>query len=155
MSTIGKKLLNTNISSTCLMVNFGTLTAETYWRVLGTPANFNRFRVLPSLLQRRRSPEANQTSHHDVWPSPGMVQYVYIFGAVAPTEFCPVQYSLYVQVLRLPIGLLAALLHGTPAVQQRASAKRRRRTRNGIKELSQRAPPTPCFIKTGPFVISS
>jgi len=28
------------------MVNFGLLTPEIYWRVWGTPANFNGFRVL-------------------------------------------------------------------------------------------------------------
>jgi len=33
------------------------------WRVWGTPTNFNRLRVLASLLQRLRSPEANQTLH--------------------------------------------------------------------------------------------
>jgi len=44
------------------------LVAEIGSGVWGTPANFNGFRVLPSLLQRRRSPEANQTLH-DVWPS--------------------------------------------------------------------------------------
>jgi len=59
------------MSCTCShnMANFGPLTAETCWQVWGTPANFNGFRVLPSLLQRRRSAKANQTSH-DVWPSP-------------------------------------------------------------------------------------
>jgi len=47
-----KILLNTNISSTCPdnMVNFGLLTAEIGWRVWGTPANFNGFRVLAALL---------------------------------------------------------------------------------------------------------
>ena len=56
-------LVNSNISSTCLhnMVNFSLLTAEISWRVWGTPADFNGFRVLASLLQRRRSTEANQT----------------------------------------------------------------------------------------------
>jgi len=49
------------------MVNFGTLTAEISWRVWGIPANFNGFRVLDSLLQRRRSTEVNQTLN-DVWP---------------------------------------------------------------------------------------
>ena len=71
------------MSSTCPhnMANFGRLTAEICWRVWGTPANFNGFRVLPSLLQRRRSPKAkaNQTSH-DVWPSPGLLHHIYIFG---------------------------------------------------------------------------
>ena len=32
------------------MVNFGLLTAEICWRVSGTPANFNGFRVLAALL---------------------------------------------------------------------------------------------------------
>jgi len=74
-----KKVLNSNISSTCLdkMVNFGSLTVEICWRVLGTPANFNRFRVMASLLHRRRSPEVNKTLQ-DIWPSPGLVHYVYI-----------------------------------------------------------------------------
>jgi len=94
------------------MANFGPLTAEIDWRVWGTPANFNGFRVLASLLQRRRSTEANQTLH-DVWPSPGLVDYLYIFGSCCPiTE---VQNSLCIlQVLHSPI--LAALLHGTQAV---------------------------------------
>jgi len=48
-----KNLLNTDTSSTCShnMVNFGLLTAEICWRVWGTPANFNGFRVLAALLQ--------------------------------------------------------------------------------------------------------
>jgi len=47
-----KNLLNNDISSTCPrnMVNFGLLTAEICWRVWGTPANFNGFRVLAALL---------------------------------------------------------------------------------------------------------
>jgi len=32
------------------MVNFGPITAENCWRVWGTPANFNGFRVLAVLL---------------------------------------------------------------------------------------------------------
>jgi len=85
------------------MANFGPLTDEIGSRVWGTPANFNGFRDVPSLLQRRRSLKANQTLH-DVWPSPGLVHYIYIFGGSCPlTEFCPVQYSLYVQVLRSPV----------------------------------------------------
>jgi len=32
------------------MVNFGPLAADICWRVWGTPANFNRFRVLAALL---------------------------------------------------------------------------------------------------------
>jgi len=87
ISTIRKKLLNTNISFRCLhnMENFGPLTAEICWRVWDTPTNFNGFRVLPSLLQRRRSPEANQTLHN-VWPSPGLLYYIYIFGGSCPWQ---------------------------------------------------------------------
>jgi len=48
------------------MANFGPLAAEICSGVWGTPANFNVFRVLASLLQRRRSPEVNQTLY-DVW----------------------------------------------------------------------------------------
>jgi len=52
ISTIGKNLLNSNTFSTCPdnMVNFGILTAEICWRVWGTHANFDGFRVLAALL---------------------------------------------------------------------------------------------------------
>jgi len=52
VSTIGKKLLNSNNSSTCPdnMVNLGPLAAEIGLPVSGTPANFNGFRVLAVLL---------------------------------------------------------------------------------------------------------
>jgi len=47
LSTIGKKLLSSNVSPTCPhnMVNFGPLAAEIPWRVWGILANFNGFRV--------------------------------------------------------------------------------------------------------------
>ena len=50
ISTIGKSLLSSNISSTCPhnMVNFGPLAAEIGPVVWDTPANFNGFRVLDS-----------------------------------------------------------------------------------------------------------
>ena len=83
-----KKFLNSNISSTCphSMANFGSLTAEIGSGVWGTPANFNGFRVLPSLLQRQRSSEANQTLHH-AWPSPALVHgtlYTHFRGLLFP-----------------------------------------------------------------------
>jgi len=69
------------------MVNFGPLVADICPVVWGTPANFNDFRVLASLLQWRRLTEANQTLR-DVWPSPGLLHYIYIFGSSCPvTEF--------------------------------------------------------------------
>jgi len=82
-----KNLLSSNTSSTCLhnMVNFGPLAAAISPVVWGTPANFNGFRILAVLLQRRRLPDTNQTLH-DVWPSPGLLHYIYICGAVLPPD---------------------------------------------------------------------
>jgi len=106
-----KNVLSSNIFSKCPynMVNFDPLAAEIVLLVWGTPANFNRLRVLASLLQRRRSIEANQTLH-DVWPSAARLHYIYIFGGCCPvTEFYQVQNSLCVlQVLRSPIGSVTA-----------------------------------------------
>ena len=113
------------------MVNFGPLTAEIDSGVWGTPTNFNGFRVLASLLHRRRSTEVNQTLH-DVWPSPALVHYIHTIEGFRPlTEFCQVQNSLCVQVVRSPI--LAALLHSTRTVSVNQTL--RRGTRNGITEL--------------------
>ena len=52
VSTIGKKLSTSNMSSTCPhnMVNFGPLAAEIVSLVWGTSANFNGFHVLAALL---------------------------------------------------------------------------------------------------------
>jgi len=44
----------------------------------------------------------------DVWPFPGPVHYIHFGGCCPLTEFCQVQSSLCVQVLRYPT--LAALL---------------------------------------------
>ena len=97
VSRIGKKLLNSIMSSTCLhnMANIGPLAAEIGSGVWGTPANLNGFRVLPSLLQRRRSPEDNQT-FHNVWPSPGLVRNIYTFGISCPLTTCKIHFvSIY------------------------------------------------------------
>ena len=82
---IGKHLLNSRISSTCShnMVNVGPLAAEISSRVWGTPAHFNRFHVLALLLQRRHSPEANQTLH-DLCPCPGLLHYIHFRGLLPP-----------------------------------------------------------------------
>jgi len=130
-----KKVLNSNISSTWLhnMVNVGP-TAEIGSGVWDTRANFNGFRVLASLLHRRRSVEVNQT-FHDVWPFPALVHYtlyIHFWGLLPLTEFCQVQNSLCIQVSRSAI--LAASLHGTRAVG--VSQTLWRGTRSGITELS-------------------
>ena len=132
VSTIGKNLLNGNICSICLynMVNFSPVTAEILLASLGHPSKFQRVRVLASLLQRRRSTKVNQTLY-DVWPSPALVYCIRILGSCCPlTELCRLQNSLCVQVLH--------------SVRTRAAAVSQtlwRGTRNGITELSQRAPP--------------
>jgi len=72
------------------MMNFCLVTAEIDWWILGTPANFNGFRVLASLLHRSHSTEVNQTLH-DVWPFPGLVHYIYIhfLGFLSPNGLLP------------------------------------------------------------------
>ena len=100
------------------MVNFSPLAAEIGPVVWGTPANFNGFRVLGALLHRHRSTEVNQTLH-DVWPSPGLVHYIY--DSCPLTEFWYVQNSLCVQVL--PSLMLAALPLGTGAVGVRQTLR--------------------------------
>jgi len=52
VSTIGKKPVKQQyvLQMPHNMVNFGPLAAEICWRVWGTPANFNGFRVLAALL---------------------------------------------------------------------------------------------------------
>ena len=64
VSTIGKKLLSSNISSTCpySMVNFGPLAAEIVSLVWGTPANLNGFRVLAVLLHGTLPVGVSQTA---------------------------------------------------------------------------------------------
>jgi len=77
--TIGKNLLNGNISSTCPH-NMVT-SAHERLASLGHPSKFQR--VFASLLHRHRSTDVNQTLH-DVWPSPWLVHYIYFLWAVAP-----------------------------------------------------------------------
>jgi len=79
------------------MVNFGPLAPEIVSLVWGTPANFNNFRDLALLLQRRHSTEANQTLHN-VWPSPGLVYYIYIY--VIPNKECVPKHKLLVMDMR-------------------------------------------------------
>ena len=67
VSTIGKNLLSSNISSTCShnMANFGPLAAEiglpVWGTVWGTPADFNGFRDLAALLYGSQVVSISQT----------------------------------------------------------------------------------------------
>jgi len=85
VSTIGEKLVKQQYLLH-MTLQYGELRPTSSWDrfvSLGTPANFNGFRVLASLPQRRRSKESNQTLH-DVWPSPARLHYIYIFGGCCP-----------------------------------------------------------------------
>jgi len=79
------------LTSSHNMVNVGPLAAEIGLPVWDTPANFNGFRVLASLLHRRRSTDVNQT-FHDIWPSPVLLHYIYTLGggAWASAKLCGV-----------------------------------------------------------------
>ena len=104
---------------------------------LGHPSKFQRVSRVGFVTVPMSLKDVNQTLH-DVWPSPGLVRYVYVSGgSCLLTEFCKMQNSLCVQVLRSPI--LAALLHDTRAAG--VSQTLWRGTRNGITERLQRVPP--------------
>jgi len=69
------------------MANFG-IAAEISSGVWGTPANFNGFRVLASLLQPHRSPDANQTVRCLVvsWAA---TLYIHFRGLLPPNGILP------------------------------------------------------------------
>jgi len=70
------------------MVNFGPPAAEIGRVVWSTPANFNGFRVLAALLQRRRSPEANQTARY-LAVSWAATLYMHFRGLLPPDGILP------------------------------------------------------------------
>ena len=66
ISTLEKKLVKQqylpHTSHPHNMVNFGPLVAEIGWRVWGTRANFNGFRILPALLHDTLEVGVSQTA---------------------------------------------------------------------------------------------
>jgi len=78
--TIGKKLLNSNTSSICPhnMENFGPLTAEICWRVWGSPANFNGFRVLAAA--GRVTARHSSSGHHPKFGALNTGRHLYSAG---------------------------------------------------------------------------
>jgi len=107
-----KSLLNSYMSSTCPH-NTANLRLINGWDLLtssGHPSKFNRFRVLPSLLQRCHSVEANQTLH-DVWPSAGLLHYIYIHfrRLLPPDRILPgAKFTLHPSLAFLFIGSVTA-----------------------------------------------
>ena len=139
VSTIRKKLLSNNISSTCLhnMANFGPLIAETVYQ-FGAPHKFQRVSRLAfvtsatSLTVGQPIKLCMMLGHLLGWYTINTFS-----GALAPwRNFARCKIHFTSQVLRSPI--LAALLHGTPTA---GFSQTRLATRNGITELWQRAPP--------------
>ena len=129
VSTTGKKPVKRQyllqMSSQYAELNFGPLTAEICWRVWGIPANFNGFRVLAWLLHRRGSTDVNQILD-DVWPSPALIYYIYIFGGSCPQRNfarCKIYFASKSCVLLYWQHYCAALEHWASAklcgVQQR------------------------------------
>jgi len=94
-----KYLLNIDTSSTRRhnMVNFGLLTAEICWRLWGTPAHFNGFRVLAALLHGTLAVDVEQTA-------PPIFQGGHHVGHW-PTFLVRSQFS-----LRLPYGIGQAIV---------------------------------------------
>jgi len=127
-------LLNSNISSRCPhnMANLAHC-----WRVWGTPASFSEFCVLAfycsDIVQLRPTKLCTMFGRLLHW----YTIYTLFGGFCLLMEFCQVQTSLCVQVLRSPI--LAALLHDSRPVG--VSQALQCGTRNGIMELLQTAPP--------------
>ena len=71
---------------------------------------------------------------HDVWPSPGLVHYIYIFGGSCPPDRT-LPGTKFALRPSLPSPILTVLLHGTPAAG--VSRTLRRRTRNGVFVLKR------------------
>ena len=114
------------------MVNFGLLTAEIFWRVWA-PQQISIglavwLRYCSDVAQRRSTKLCTMFGRLLGW----YAIYTFMGGSYSLTEFCQVQNSLCVQVLRSPA--LAALLHGTRAVG--VSQTLWRGTKNSITELS-------------------
>jgi len=118
------------------MANFGPLTAEIGSRVWGTPANFNGFDVLASFLHRRRSTEANQLCTMFGRLLGWYTMYTFS-GLFPPDGILPgAEFTLRPSLAFSYIGSVTAR-HSSSGVSQAL----RRGTKNGIAELSQRAPP--------------
>jgi len=88
-----ENLFNNNTFSTRPnnMVNFGRLMAEIGYRVWGTSANCIGFRVLASILHRRRSTEVNQTLQEFAVSWAGtLCMGLHFRGLLSPNGICQV-----------------------------------------------------------------
>jgi len=105
VSTVGKNLLNSN-TSTCPdnIVNFGPVAAEIGSGVLGTPANFNGFRVLSASLHGTLVVGDSQTCGVDQRAPPIFGRAAITLGIGPHSSICIVKNNmgkLSVDVIRL------------------------------------------------------
>ena len=119
-------------------------------RNLGHPSKFQWVSRL-GFVTAATSLTGDQTLH-DVWPSHGLVHCIHFWGLLTPGGIC----ARYKIKLASKSCLLLYWQRCCTALQQWASAKLRRRTRNEITELLQRAPPifgwAAITLSIGPFL---
>jgi len=136
--TIWKYFLNSNVSATCLhnMESFGPLAAEISSGVLGTSANFDGFRVL--LVSGATSFTGGQPNFaRCLAVSWAPTLYINFPRLLPPDGISPrAKFALRPSLVFSYIGSVTARLSSNGVSQTL-----RRGTRNGITELSQRAPP--------------
>jgi len=117
VSTIGKKLV-TQQYLLHMSPQYGELQPTSGWDQSGSLGHPSKFQWVSHLgsITAATSLNRSQPNFARLWPSSGLVHYIYIFGVSCPIpEFCQVQNSLCIlQVLRSRI--LVALLYGTSAV---------------------------------------
>ena len=133
-----KNLLSSNISPRCPhnMANFGPLTAEICRQVwLGHPCKFQWISCLGFITAATLLTEGQPNFARYLAVSWAGSLYIHFRGLLPPDGILPGANSLYVQSC-----ILVYWQHCCTARQQRALAKLRHGTRNGIMELSQRAP---------------
>jgi len=115
-----KKLLHSNISSTCPhnMANFGPLTV----REFGAQSKFQRVSRLAFVTTATSLARGQLNFARCLAVSCDGTLYIHFGGSCPLTEFYQVQNLLYVQVLGSRI--LAALLHATPAADVSQTLRR-------------------------------
>ena len=114
--------------------------------VWGTSGNFNGFRVLASLLHRRRATEVNQTLHR-VCPSPWLVG-LHILVYIRFWELLPLQGILpgaKFTLLPSVASYLGTSLHGTRAVGVSQTLRRSAEGATYIRQGGHNAGHRPTF----------
>jgi len=117
----------------------GLLAAEICWRVWGTPANATVSRLLAFVTAATSLTGGQPDFARCLAVSWAATLYTFSEALIAPWQnFTRSKIHLITSKSRVLV-ILAALLHGTPAAG--VSQTLRCGTRNGITELSQKAPP--------------